>query len=223
MVEKSFVVAVESDVLLALNDVVKRAAKAETDWLRAAREREGLRFLRGAAGRYARRRVRTEFGRLRAEGTLCGTRDLVVTREVRAQLKASALDGEFAPVPAGERKPGRPTGTGRRGGMDEPTELTERMFVRLPADLGEQLVRACYWKSKPAVEALQEWQDRWGDGPEVIMRQAQREGAVGVFTLFAAALAPRPSADAILEKAKLQEMIITTGDIIRSAMLRAIS
>jgi|GEM_PF-3615422 len=220
-----FVVAVEPDDLQVLNEVVKAGRETEAEWLAAAREQHGVRFLRGKALSEARGAIRKEFRRLRDKGKLAGTRDLVLTREVRAELKRRQMDGEYQPVPAeNTAAPGRRVGAGphhyQRMGS-EPTKLTARMFVKLPADVGEQLVRACHWTSAPAVKALWEWQARWGDGPEVIFREAERAGAVTILDLWAAAMAPRPDADSILEKAQLQSQIVTTGDIIRAALKRA--
>lgn len=221
-----FVVAIEPDDLLALNEVVKAGKKAERDWLEETRKAYGVQFLRGKALSEARGTIRTEFRRLRERGKLAGTRDLVVARDVRAELKRRGLDQEYAPVPAEEAAvPGRRVGTGpqhyQRSGS-EPTKLTGRMYVKLPGGLAEQLTRGCYWTSAPAVAALWEWQDRWGDGPQVIFREAERRGAVTILDLWCAAMAPRPDADAILQKAQLQAQVVTTGDIIRSAVKRAI-
>ncbi|MFE2045916.1 hypothetical protein ACFXAZ_34355 [Streptomyces sp. NPDC059477] len=221
-----FVIALEPDDHQALNRVVEKGLAAEAEWLAAARKRQGIHHLRGEAARAARGRVRTEFARLRKTGKLAGTRDLVVAREVRAELKRRGMTGAYEPVPVAQAgASGRPVGSsprkqGRLG--DDRTTLTSRLAVRLPADLGDQLVRACYWESAPAVKALLEWQDRWGDGPEVIMREAERNGALNVITMFVAALAPRPDADSLLEKVRLQDMVVTTGDIIRSAVKHAI-
>jgi len=222
-----FVVAIEPDDLTALNEVVKAGKKAEQDWLEDARRTYGIQFLRGKALSEARRAIREEFRRLRDRGKLAGTRDLVVAREVRAELKRRQMDGEYDPVPAEEMSmPGRRVGTGprhyQRSSGDEPTKFTARMAVKLPAGLGDQLVRACHWTSAPAVAALREWQDHWGDGPEVIFQDAQRRGAVTILDLWCAATAPRPTADAILQKAQLQAQVVTTGDIIRAAVKHAI-
>lgn len=220
-----FVVAVEPESLQALDKVVEAGRDKELAWLKQTREDEGVQFLRGKALSEARARVRAAFRRERERGRLAGTRDLVVTRAVRAELKRRGMDGEYQPVPADAvAMPGRRVGTGprhyRRTGDDE-TTFTARMPVRLPAALGEQLVRACHWTSAPAVAALWEWQARWGDGPEVILREAQRRGAVTVLDVLCAGLAPRPDADSLLEKAQLQDQIVTTGDIFRSAIDRA--
>ncbi|MGW2110710.1 hypothetical protein [Streptomyces sp. NPDC001948] len=220
-----FVVAVEPDDLTALNEVVKAGLEAEQEWLASARKLHGTRFLRGKALSEARKEIRKEFRRLRELGKLAGTRDLVVTREVRAELKRRGMNTEYDPVPAEDAAaPGRRVGTGpqhyQRSGS-EPTRLTGRMYVKLPGGLADQLTRGCYWTSAPAVAALWEWQTRWGDGPEVIFREAERRGAVTILDLWCAAMAPRPDADAILQKAQLQAQVVTTGDIIRSAVKRA--
>jgi hypothetical protein len=225
---KQFVVAVESDDLTRLNALVKKAAKEEEDWLKEAREREGLQFLRGRAASMARVRIRQEQTRLRARGTLRGSKALVVAPGVRAELKARGMTKTFAAVPAGDAgASGRRVGAGPRhyGRLSEEdtTTLTDRVSVELPDELGEQLVRACYWTSQPAVEALWEWQKRWGDGPEVELREAARAGLPsGFLALFTAGLATPATADALLEKSVLQGQIVTTGDIIRAAIHRAI-
>lgn len=220
-----FVVAVEPESLQALDEVVKAGREKELEWLKQAREDEGVRFLRGKPLSQARARVRADFRKERERGRLAGTRDLVVARAVRAELKRRGMDGEYEPVPDDAvAMPGRRVGTGprhyRRTGDDE-TTLTARMPVRLPAALGEQLVRACHWISAPAVTALWEWQQRWGDGPEVILREAQRRGAVTVLDVIFAGLSSRPDADSLLKKAQLQDQVITTGDIFRSSIERA--
>ncbi|MZG06196.1 hypothetical protein GTW62_28630, partial [Streptomyces sp. SID5614] len=143
-----------------------------------------------------------------------------------AELKRRGMDQEYEPVPSEDAAaPGRRVGTSPRHynrSGDEKTQLTGRMYVKLPGDLGEQLTRGCYWTSAPAVTALWEWQGLWGDGPEVIFREAERRGAVTILDLWCAAMAPRPTADALLRKAQLQDQIVTTGDIIRAAVKRAI-
>lgn len=221
-----FVVAVEPEDLKALDEVVRANRASEMEWLREARNSHGVTRLRGKALSQARARVRADLAQLRQKGKLAGTRDLVLTHEVNAELKRRSMTGPFDPLPAEHTSaPGRRVGTGPRHydrlGDDE-TKFTARMAVRLPADLGEQLVRATYWTSAPAVAALWEWQEHWGDGPEVIFREAERAGALNLLTLFAAGFAKRPDADALMEKAKLQASVVTTGDVFRSAVKRAI-
>lgn len=220
-----FVIALEPDDLTALNDVVKNGLKAEKKWLTKQREDLGLKHLRGKAARETRALIRTEFAALRAKGKLAGTKELVIAKAVRAELKRRKMNGPYEPVPVEHAgAPGRPVGTGPHHYGEsrfDKTKLTARMYVKLPGDLGQQLVRGCYWTSEPAVTALVEWQDRWGDGPAVILREAQRSGAVTVIDLLCAALAPRPDADSLLEKAQLQKLVVTTGDVLRSAVKRA--
>ncbi|MER6201717.1 hypothetical protein ABT234_30650 [Streptomyces sp. NPDC001586] len=221
-----FVVAVEPEDLQLLNKVVKAGRDAEVEWLAQAREARGIRFLRGKALSQARSEIRQEFNRLRERGTLAGTRDLVVARHVQAELKHRGMTGPFETVPAEESgMPGRRVGTGPRhyDHGPEDSKFSGRMPVRLPAALGDRLVRACHWTSAPAVEALWEWQTRWGDGPEVKMREAQRSGAPAVLGLCAAFSGPRPDADnSILQKAQLQQQVVTTGDVIRASVKRAL-
>lgn len=221
-----FVVALEPNDLTALNEVVKQRRKAELEWLESARRLHGTRLLRGKALSQARAEIRKDFRRLRDLGKLSGTRDLVLAHQVRAELKRREMEQEYAPIPAEDAAaPGRRVGTGPRHYDrfgDEKTQLTGRMYVKLPGALGEQLTRGCYWTSAPAVTALWEWQGLWGDGPEVIFREAERRGAVTILDVWSAAMSPRPTADTILRKAELQDQIITTGDIIRAAVKRAI-
>ncbi|AZK98778.1 hypothetical protein GTW66_13940 [Streptomyces sp. SID5473] len=225
---KQFVIAVEEDDRTRLNAVVKAAFNEEEKWLEETRDREGLQFLRGRAASMARVRIREEQARLRAQGVLRGSKALVLAPGVRAELKARGMAKRFASVPAGEAgASGRRVGAGPRhyGRLSEEDKstLTGRVAVELPDELGDQLVRACYWTSQPAVEALWEWQKRWGDGPEVKLREAQRAGLPsGFLALFTAGLATPATADALLEKSVLQGQIVTTGDIIRAAIHRAI-
>ncbi|GGW62797.1 hypothetical protein [Streptomyces xantholiticus] len=223
---KPFVVALESDDLAMLDKLVADGRAKEREWLEQARRRAGVRSLRGSALSQARARIRTEFAELRERGKLAGTRDLVVSREVRAELKRRKMTEEYEPVPAEDaRAPGRRVGTGPRHYRqfgDEATAFDARMAVRLPFSLGEQLVRATYWTSAPAVEALRAWHDLCSDGQEVMRQEAQRRGGATLLDLLCAGFARRPSADEVLNKAELQQQVVTTGDIFRAAVKRAI-
>ncbi|MDQ1041791.1 hypothetical protein [Streptomyces sp. V4I2] len=222
---RSFVVAVNPADLLALESAVKAGRDAEDAWLKAAREREGIRSLRGRALREARQRVRTERARLRESGRLAGTRDLVVLRGVRPEMRSRGLDSNWNPVPAhAVSAAGRPVGTGNgREGFDQEgrTLLKGRVTVKLPDDVAERLVRGCYWVSAPAVEALCAWADRWGDGPMGKLKDAARNGAPAELAMMAAAFAERAPAEALREREKLREQIVTTGDVLRAAIRRA--
>ena len=99
-----------------------------------------------------------------------------------------------------------------------------RLSFKLPAALGETLVRAAYWTSAPYVEQLQAWDKRWGDGPTVILREAMRRngGRVTDLDVMVAMLAPRPEAAALEERGRLRAQIVTTGTLARDALARAI-
>lgn len=232
---KPFVVAVPTEDLEALNKVVAAAAAAERAWLQEARERAGVDLVRGVALSEARREIRVERQRLRARGVLCGTKDLVMTRAVREELKARRMLRDWDEPPPGETNaPGRRWGVsagplallgfGPDTEDQDDEERPPRLAVRLPADLGETLVRAAYWTSAPAVADLQRWDAHWGDGPEVQLRQEMRRhgGRVTELGALLAMMAPRPSAAALAERARLREQIVTTGDLMRAALARAI-
>ncbi|MFD6751493.1 hypothetical protein [Streptomyces anthocyanicus] len=216
--------------------MVEDGARAEWEWLSAARKEEGIAWLRGAALSDTRRGIRVEPERLRARGELCGTQELVVSCAVREELTARKMVREWPDPPAGELSaPGRRWGVSpdpwdapAAGGDDakdgEERETPPRLAVRLPVELGETLVRAAYRTSAPAVEALRDWDTRWGDGPAVILREAmRRNGGVSDLDVLVAMLAPRPEAAAIEERARLRGEIVTTGDLMRAALARAIS
>lgn len=227
---KGFVVALYPEDLKALNEVVKRGRKAEDEWRSAARERAGVEYLRGRAASDARRRIRVQFAELRERGRLAGTRDLVMTRAVRAELKSRKLNQDWDEPPPGETNaPGRRVGAvpdhygHAAADDDEEPGFGAKMAVKLPTALGEQLVRAAYWTSAPHVEALRRWYDRWGDGPDVILRESARAngGMVSDLAAIVAMMAPRPHAAALVERAELRSKIITTGDLMRAAVARA--
>ncbi|MEU5221000.1 hypothetical protein AB0G79_33035 [Streptomyces sp. NPDC020807] len=220
---RSFVVAVYPADLLGLKPVVKAAREAEEEWLKAAREREGIPGLRGRALSEARARVRIERARLRASGKLAGSVELVMLRAVRAELRARRLDRDWEPVPAeAASAPGRPVGVpNNQEGEDESTALTARLTVKLPDDVAEQMVRGCYWTSAPAVEALWAWASRWGDGPVGKYKDALRAGAPPGLAALVAAGASAAPAEALAERDRLREQIVTTGDVLRAALRRA--
>lgn len=229
MQAKQFVVAVEPEKLAQLDIVVERHREAEAEWLKQIRKTVGLRGLRGPEASVARQYIRLRRAEMRDQGELRGTRDLVVAHEVRGVLKARRMNQNWNPVPPRDSGAvGRPFGASAdrypRTDDDQPA-LTARMPVRLPAELGEQVVRGCYWTSAPAVEALKAWQKRWGDGPVVILREAQRQQAEGLGAALAvilAGMAPRATRDALEERAALQAQVVTSGDLIREALDRAI-
>ncbi|MGQ4342520.1 hypothetical protein ACN6LF_001365 [[Kitasatospora] papulosa] len=226
MQAKQFVVAVEPGKLRALADVVKRHQEVEEAWLKEARETAGLTSLRGPDATAARQSIRQQRAELRETGELRGSRDLVIAHEVRAELAARGLAKHWDPIPQKDSgAAGRPTGADSsrypRTDDDKPA-LSARMPVRLPDELGNQVVRGCYWYSAPAVDAVRVWQRRWGDGPMVILRKAQRSEGATPLDQLRAGMAPRATVEALERLAAVQAQIITSGDIIRAALDRAI-
>ena len=83
--------------------------------------------------------------------------------------------------------------------------------VHLPDDVGELLVRACYWTSQPAVAKLQAWYDQHGDHWRGKLHNpaAQWRGA-------------GPSHTDLREREQLIAQVVTTGKVLRQAIDRAL-
>lgn len=217
-----FHVALSEDAMARLLSRARQEQLRERTWIieqRVERLPPGL-SRREAAD--IRRSIRAEVIAKRRSGEFGGSRDDLMARAVREELTARGLDREWPEPPEGEvdapgrrwgTPPSQPLGAGGYGA---------RLSVNLPPALGETVRRAAYWTSKPAVEALQEWADRWGDGPEVALRQSERDGVPAELALLAAA--GRPSApQSVLEiRERLRQQVITTGDLIRAAVDRLI-
>jgi hypothetical protein len=218
-----FHVAVTEGALKALNAHRKDERDREEEWI-AARRRELL--VPGMSRRAAaavRRDIRAQVARKRRSGEFGGTRDDIVTRAVREELRARGLDRKWPKPPEGEiEAPGRPWGTPPSTPMGE-GGYTERVSVNLPYSLGETVRRAAYWTSKDAVEALQEWADRWGDGVDVAMREAERDGIPAELALIAAAGNLSAPQSALEIRDRLRQQVLTTGDLLRAAIDRAAS
>lgn len=221
-----YTVAVVEERLRLLDLVAAMAAGEERAWL--AKQREGHLGLRAGKLAQARRVTRELLVERREAGELAGSRDWVLVPGVRAELAARDWDREWPPIPPGA------LGAGRRWGTDPvrysahhdegETRFLGRLGVRLPHELGERLQRACYWHNAEIEQKLQQWADRWGDGPEVIMRQSVREhGGVTVLAGLAAAFAPTPPAEDLVERGELRSKVVTTGDILRAALDHALA
>ncbi|MFJ8628885.1 hypothetical protein ACIRD3_39390 [Kitasatospora sp. NPDC093550] len=223
-----FTVAVVEERLALLDLVASMAAGEERAWL--ATEREEHRGLRGSKLSQARRATRERLAEQREAGLLAGSRDWLLVPGVRAELAARGWDRDWPPIPPGALAAGRRWGTDPArysGAHDEgETRFVGRLGVRLPHELGERLQRACHWHHEEIERQLQEWADRWGDGPEVIVRQSLREnGGVTVLAGMAAALSAinAPTADDLAHRAKLRAQVVTTGDILRAALDHALA
>ncbi|MFF0170234.1 hypothetical protein [Streptomyces prasinus] len=221
MTSMKFHVAVTEEALKALNAHRKAERDREHEWI-AARRRELI--VPGMSRRAAaaiRRDIRAQVARMRRSGEFGGTRDDIVTRAVRQELRARGLDRKWPKPPEGAvDAPGRPWGTPPSAPMGE-GGYTHRVSVNLPYNLGDTVRRAAYWTSKTAVEALQEWADRWGDGVDVALREAERDGIPAELALASAAGRPSAPQAALEIRDRLRAQILTTGDLIRASVERA--
>ncbi|WP_331718720.1 hypothetical protein [Streptomyces sp. NBC_00212] len=221
MMRMKFHVALTEDALKGLNGNRKAERDREETWV-AERRRELL--VPGMPRRAAaavRRDIRAQVAQKRRTGEFGGTRDDIVTRAVREELQARGLDRKWPKPPDGALEgPGRPMGTPPSAPMGE-GGYTHRVSVNLPLTLGETVRRAAYWTSKAAVEALQEWADRWGDGADVALREAERDGVPAELALMSAAGRPSAPQSALEIRDRLRQQILTTGDLIRAAVDRA--
>ncbi|MGW1021929.1 hypothetical protein [Streptomyces niveus] len=220
---KSFVLALPVADLAALNDRVKDGADAEDEWLSATRKARGLAGLRGSEASEVRLQIRLERDRLRDAGTLSGTRTAVVSFALRTVLARRGLERDWPAPPVGTTSAaGRRWGSTQRAGEDG-DDLDARAEIKLPADLGETVVRAAYWTSEPAVVELKRWFDRFGDGPVVKMRDAGLAGVPAGLAQLAAALGERPTAADLERRDRLREQILTPGDLLREAVKEAVT
>lgn len=221
MASMKFHVAVTEEALKALNAHRDAERKREDEWI-AARRRELIEpGMSRRAAAAIRRDIRAQVTRMRRSGEFGGTRDDIVTRAVRQELRARGLDRKWPKPPEGAvDTPGRPWGTPPSTPMGE-GGYTERVSVNLPYNLGDTLRRAAYWTSKDAVEALQEWADRWGDGVDVALREAARGGIPAELALMTAAGRPSAPQSALEIRDRLRAQILTTGDLIRASIERA--
>jgi hypothetical protein len=198
----------------------KDERKREEVWIRERRRElltPGLSRREAAA---VRRTVRAEVTRKRRSGEFGGNRDQIITRAVREELTARGLDRKWPKPPEGETDaPGRRWGTPPSQPYGE-GGYTRRLSINLPHTLGETVRRAAYWTSKDAVEALQEWADRWGDGIDVALREAERNGIPAELALATAAGHLSAPQTALEIRDRLRAQVLTTGDLLRAAVDR---
>ncbi|MFE7656343.1 hypothetical protein ACFU6M_26205 [Streptomyces bottropensis] len=213
--------AVTEEALTRLNDHAKAERDREDAWI-TERRRERLEpGMSRRAAAAVRREIRVEAARMRRTGEFDGTRDDIVARAVREELQARGLDRDWPEPPEGELEaPGRRWGTPPSQPMGG-GGYTHRLSVNLPHDLGDAVRRAAYWTSKEAVEALQDWADRWGDGNEVALREAERHDVPAELTLLAAAGHPSAPKSALEIRDRLRQRVLTTGDLLRAGIYRA--
>lgn len=220
MVRMKFHVALTEDALNGLNGIRQDEQEREETWI-AERRRELLTpGMPRRAAADVRRDIRAQVTQKRRTGEFGGTRDDIVTRAVREELRARGLDRKWPKPPEGELEgPGRPWGTPPSAPMGE-GGYTHRVSLNLPHTLGETVRRAAYWTSKAAVEALQEWADRWGDGVDVTLLEAERDGVPAELGLMTAAGRSSAPQSALEIRDRLRAQVLTTGDLLRAAIER---
>ncbi|WP_047892954.1 hypothetical protein [Micromonospora sp. RV43] len=143
--------------------------------------------------------LHVEFDQLRAAGTMRGTRTAYVLPALRELLDERGWTARrWRPVPRQRR--GRPWGTHDEG-------FDSRVALHLPDDVGELLVRACYWTSQPIVTRLQAWYDQHGDHwrGQLHSPDARWRGA-------------GPSHTDLHERELLIARVVTTGKVLREAI-----
>ncbi|WP_146252229.1 hypothetical protein [Streptomyces carminius] len=220
MAKMKFHVAVTEESLKRLNQHARNERDREEAWVSERRRELIVPGLSRRAAAAIRRDIRARVARMRRTGELGGTRDDIVTRAVREELRARGLDRKWPKPPEGEvDAPGRRWGTPPSQPMGE-GGYSHRVSVNLPYSLGEAVRRAAYWTSKAAVEALQEWADRWGDGVNVAMREAERDGIPADLALMAAVGNLSAPQSALEIRDRLRAQVLTTGDLIRAAIDR---
>ncbi|MFD7029210.1 hypothetical protein ACFWAR_14370 [Streptomyces sp. NPDC059917] len=190
----TMVIAVPPADLDRLDDLVAEQQADELRWQAGVERAAGTLTLRGAALRGARERIRIERDRLRETGHHRVTRRRALAPALRAELEGRGWIRPWAAIPDGARQAGQTLGgTGPFGGAG----LTARLCVTLPNSLWAPLHHGVYWSNLPHIQALEAWSDRWGTRP-TSKRTAPRE--------------------ALDEREVIVALIITTGQILRTAL-----
>lgn len=210
-----FFVAVHKGTLEALDVVVQAAIKHEREWweerVKAAKEigQAGAAAGHRGALRAALAEARAERAQLRAAGELVGSRDRLMSHTASQVLARKGWDVDWPPLPTGAGSE-----RGRRWGVtpaDPP--YAERLSLDLTESVGTQVRTAAHWVSAEAVQHLQEWFDRWGDGPAATDRE---DAPVATAGLIAHAL-HAPRYEDLAERDAWRARIVTSGDILRMA------
>lgn len=209
----TFVVAVEEHVPRALATRATMFASQEREWMAKRRAEMGVDFLRGGERRAVLRQIRQMRDELRAVGELRGTQSGLMTFHTGRVLTAKGWDGVYPALPAGEAAvPGRPVGRS----PDPDLPLSARLAVELPDQMGEQVRRAAYWVSEPAVRELHRWDERFGRGPAA-------GGVEGFVAEMRSAMGSGPRAEDLRRREELRAQVVTVGDILRAAAAAALA
>ncbi|MFH8410440.1 hypothetical protein ACH4FX_37540 [Streptomyces sp. NPDC018019] len=221
MEKMKFHVAVTAESLERLNEYVKGEQDRERAWTAECQRKLLAPGMSRRVAAAVRRDIRAQVAAMRRTGEFGGSRDDVVARTVREELRERGLDREWPEPPEGEVD-----AAGRRLGTPPSQPLgaggyPRRVSVKLPYDLGETVRRAAYWSSQDAEKALQEWAERWGDGRTVAVREAIRDGVPPELAPAAAAKSLSAPQSALAIRDRLRAQVLTTGDLLRAAIDRA--
>src|SRR5690242_10733227 len=102
MVRMKFHVAVTEDALRALNARRKDEREREEAWIAERRQELLVPGMPRRAAAAVRRDIRAQVARMRRTGEFSGTRDDIVARAVREELRARHLDRKWPKPPDGE-------------------------------------------------------------------------------------------------------------------------
>lgn len=223
-----FVIVLPEDDLEALNLAAAEVVEREDAWWAEATRlvHEAHPGAGGAESRRARREafddLRTRRNTARAEGRLLGSRARLVAWHLERALDEMGWSStDWPALPAEGTRAGRRWGSPNRSRRDRSEPLLgARLAIDLPPALGEQLRRACYWHSEPAIKALQEWADRFGPGPAALEAIGRYDLAM-LLTILQRENGTGPRGDDLAERERLRRQVVTTADVLRAAVLEA--
>ena len=162
-----------------------RAVRSQKRWSTKGRTRQEAALLRGD--------LREHLAALREAGTLLDTVDVLAAFGIRAEMTARGWDREWLQVPPDAIEAGRWPGSRGRG-------TPERLPLRLPVGLVDQVRAACWWTSAQAIAQLRDWRD---ENPGILLGTRPDEGPLLVYNTLAA-------------------QVTTTGEIWRAGLRRGI-
>jgi hypothetical protein len=150
-----------------------------------------------------RDRWRLEVLRLRGACELLDTIDTLASCGIEQDLRQRGWSRTWPPVPSEARALGGRWPGSRTGGFKESIPL------RLPSDLAEQVLAACWHTSADSVRAIRTWRDTYPG-------------------LVPPAVAPRPDElpelpEPLAEYERLAAKVTTVGDVYRSGIDRGIT
>ncbi len=145
-------------------------------------------------------RWRREVCRLREGGELLDTVDVLATHGIKAELGARGWDGVWPEVPEEARSLGGRWPGSRDGGYPESIPL------RLPSELADRVLAACWHTSAESIRGLRDWRDEHPD----IEVPRQVPGRPGEWT------------GPLAEYERLAASVTTVGEIYRAGLRRGL-